>query len=47
VVLAQMPDVIGQAFDKSCEKATCTAAQRAAMAKALDAMRARAATHPG
>jgi uncharacterized protein len=46
-VMAQMPAILARAFDKSCEKAACTAEQRAAMAKAIDAMKARAAAQPG
>ena len=47
-LMAQMPVMLGRAFDQTCEKITCTAEQRAAMAKALDAMKARAAAvQPG
>ena len=46
-VVAQIPDILGHAFDQSCAKASCTPEQRAAIAKALDAMRARTATKPG
>jgi len=45
-VMAQMPEVLGRAFDRSCEKTACTAEQRAAIAKALDAMKARTAGQP-
>ena len=42
-LMAQIPDALTHAFEKTCEKTTCTAEQRAAMAKAVDAMKARAA----
>jgi len=47
-LMGQLPTALGRAFDQTCEQVTCTTAQRAAMAKALDAMKARAAaTQPG
>lgn len=47
-MMAQLPAVLSRAFEQTCQKTTCTAEQRAAMAKALDAMKARAATvQPG
>lgn len=45
-VMSEMPSLLGRAFDRSCQKTTCTTQQREAMAKALDAMRARAAAQP-
>jgi len=46
-MMAQMPAILARVYDKSCEQAACTAEQRAAMAKAIDAMKARAAAQPG
>jgi hypothetical protein len=46
-VMAQMPDAIERAFDRSCRKTACTPEQRAAMAKAVAAMRARLGVRPG
>jgi hypothetical protein len=47
-MLAQMPMALSRAFDKTCQMTACTAEQRAAMAKAIDAMKARAgAAQPG
>ncbi len=42
-VMGQMPDLVGRAFDRSCDKTLCSPEQRAAMAKALGAMKARTA----
>ena len=33
-VMAEMPSLVGRAFDRSCQKTACTAQQREAMAKA-------------
>jgi hypothetical protein len=41
-MMAQMPMALSRAFEQTCQKTTCTAEQRAAMARALDAMKARA-----
>ena len=47
-LMAQMPMALSRAFDKTCQKTACTAEQRAAMARAIDAMKARAgAVQPG
>ena len=47
-LMAQIPMALSRAFDQTCQKTTCTAEQRAAMAKAVDAMKARAApVQPG
>ena len=43
VVMAQIPDALAHAFEQTCQKTTCTAEQRTAMTKAVDAMKARAA----
>ncbi len=45
-VMAEMPSMLGRAFDRSCQKTACTTQQREAMARALDALRARTASQP-
>jgi hypothetical protein len=45
-VMAQMPALLSRAFDRACERTSCTAEQHAAIAKAIDAMKARVGAQP-
>ncbi len=47
VMMAEMPALMGRSFDRFCDKTHCSADERAALAKAVNKMRASLAARPG